>query len=450
VTIINTGSGIMKAGGGIGKSGRSLGYKFGINRTHPLSAAQPAVIATIERISGSADASNNFIRWQDVETARGVYNWTVFDALVADVQSRGADIVYTFVGVPGWANGGSTNDVPPTSFSDFYTFVTAVVQRYAGKIKYYEAWNEPDLGGVTQYWSGTVAQMVTLATQVYAIVHANDSAAIAVTPSFSGGIGAPWSASGVTGGGGTFIDAFLSGGGAVGADAFAIHMYGSYTYSSTTYAPNTCPPEQVAWVLQWVKLELAAYGLSALPVLVTEGGWGMSPTSSGHTYTATETQAWGAAWAALMVSGGAERLLWYASDSAYWGTMLSGGVLTPGAVAYDTACAWLEGATFTAPIARQAGSNAVTNPNGDRVGAGQPRCLGRLRHDQHVRRIRAERRRAVPLLRHRDGGGGRLRLPLPCGRQRHRGHAGRVCHDRLQRAGGGRVDVRHHRCRPVR
>ena len=75
-------------------------------------------------------------------------------------------------------------------------------------------------------------------------------------------------------------------------------------------------------------------------------------------------QAWGAKWPALMLSAGAARALWFSVDDTVWGEIWTGTGFTAGGTAYLTACGWLEGATFTAPIARQAAANQITNPNG--------------------------------------------------------------------------------------
>lgn len=365
-TPFDTGGSILHlaSGGKVGGSGHVAGYQFGINRIYPLTVTQPPVIASIERLWDSHGPNGNLVKWAQVETARGVYNWTVLDALVADIESRGADMIYTFGWVPSWANGGRTQDVPPTNFTDFYNFVTAVVRRYSGQIKYYEAWNEPDLGGTLQYWSGTVSQMVTLATRVYSIVHGNDPTALAVMPCISGGIGGAWTTgTTATGGGGVWFDQFLAAGGGAGADVVAIHMYGTHGYGAGQF-PNTDPPEQCWWAVEWIKTELTAYGLKTMPLLITEGGWGENPTSTGHNFSDAELQAWGATWPAFMASAGADRMLWYASDSPNWGVLTSRGLLTPGGLAYTTACKWLDGAAFVSPIGRQRNGNAIANPNG--------------------------------------------------------------------------------------
>lgn len=370
--IINTGGGILKASS-TETSGRPLAYPFGVNRNRPLTVAHPpGVPCSVERIWNTSNGGV-YCWWAGVETARGVYNWTVLDAVVADIQSRGNDIIYTFGYVPAWANGGLTPDVPPTSFTDFYNFVTAVVQRYAGKIKYDEAWNEPDLAGTAQNWSGTVAQMVTLATQVYALVHANDSTALACMPCVSGGIGGAWtSGASASSLGGLWLDQFLAAGGGVGADVATTHMYGTSTGLPNTALPTPVPAEVCWWALGWIQTVLANYGYAGLPLLITEGSWGETPTSAGYTLTTTDMQAWAVKWPALMQSAGAARALWFSADDTVWGEIWNGSAFTAAGTAYLAACSWLEGATFTAPIARQAASNQVSNPNGTTTAGSLP------------------------------------------------------------------------------
>ena len=130
---------------------------FGMNYSFPTtdsSRISPSIVRMWDETVGGAG-----VHWTDIETARGVYNWTAFDAILAHAQAIGADVTYTFGLVPNWANG-ATPDVPPTSFTDFYNFVTAVATRAGCKIKYYAPWNEANLSGVGFYWSGTQAQML--------------------------------------------------------------------------------------------------------------------------------------------------------------------------------------------------------------------------------------------------------------------------------------------------
>src|SRR6202043_2962748 len=117
--------------------------------------------------------------WGDLNPAPSVYDFSNLDVWIATAQAHNADIVYTFGETPAWASSspttvcgtnGSPNGscAPPNDLNADGTgsnqhwkdFVTAVVTRAAGKIKYWEIWNEPTVVG---YWQGTNPQMLRLA-----------------------------------------------------------------------------------------------------------------------------------------------------------------------------------------------------------------------------------------------------------------------------------------------
>lgn len=102
--------------------------------------------------------------WLDAEpTAAGQYDWSRFDAIVNAAQARSLNVLAVLAYTPTWASqankkgDGSTNDVPKPG--TYAPFVTAVVNRYKGKISNYEIWNEPNLG---DFFEGTPQQYIDL------------------------------------------------------------------------------------------------------------------------------------------------------------------------------------------------------------------------------------------------------------------------------------------------
>src|SRR5712671_2572721 len=47
--------------------------------------------------------------WIDLEPSNGVYNWTALDAMLSEANKLGADVMYTFGKVPGWATSNFTD-----------------------------------------------------------------------------------------------------------------------------------------------------------------------------------------------------------------------------------------------------------------------------------------------------------------------------------------------------
>ena len=105
--------------------------------------------------------------WSDVERpAKGEYydrldpsksSWANYDRIVNLAQQKGIQVIFRIDTTPTWARppGVSKIETPPVNDEDFGDFVAAVVQRYKGRVHYYQIWNEPNLAFE---WGNQVAQ----------------------------------------------------------------------------------------------------------------------------------------------------------------------------------------------------------------------------------------------------------------------------------------------------
>ncbi len=113
-----------------------------------------------------AGAGCSALDWGAVEKERGVFDWTNADAEVNGwIRDEGVDLLVILGYTPKWASSGPNgeNSAPPRSLKDWTDFVHAVVSRYKGKVKYWEVWNEPDIG----FWTGTIEQYSDLLKSAY-------------------------------------------------------------------------------------------------------------------------------------------------------------------------------------------------------------------------------------------------------------------------------------------
>lgn len=104
--------------------------------------------------SVSSKVSRNSFLWHLIEPTKNVYDWSVPDSVVNELLKAGIEPLFCIYGSPTWANGvpSSTNNhylyVPTdeTQFAlwlkNYEAFVKAAVERYAGKVKKWELWNE--------------------------------------------------------------------------------------------------------------------------------------------------------------------------------------------------------------------------------------------------------------------------------------------------------------------
>src|SRR5262249_16307224 len=141
--------------------------------------------------------------WAQIETADGVYHWDLFDQWLEDTEKfKVKEVMYTFGKTPQWASskpndktcavswGPGERDAPEDLNPDgtgpdqiWQDFVAALARRSAGRIKYWELWNEPHN---TYYWNGTIPQLVRMAKDARNVILSIDPQAVMLTPPSKG------------------------------------------------------------------------------------------------------------------------------------------------------------------------------------------------------------------------------------------------------------------------
>lgn len=108
-----------------------------------------------------AEAGFCFIRqefpWEDIEiSAKGDFwdhkwdqsAWDKYDRIVDVAERNGLQIIARLDNPPAWSRAGGDEIgplAPPDDYGDFGDFVYAVVNRYRGRVRYYQIWNEPNI-----------------------------------------------------------------------------------------------------------------------------------------------------------------------------------------------------------------------------------------------------------------------------------------------------------------
>jgi hypothetical protein len=285
--------------------------------------------------------------WPDLNPAPGVYNFAALDAFIAQNQARGVDMIYTFGRTPLWASSNLTaashyapgQCAPPANIAYWENFVTAIVTHAAGRIKYWELWNEPnDL----ESWCGSSQALVTLAAQAYPIIKSLDPAASVLSPAYT-------ETSGAQG-----LSSYLSAGGNRYLDIVAFHGYSTISVAEKIVALTTA-----------YQNVMVATGLGNKPIFDTETSW-----SNTSTAVPMETQVGFTAKTYLLQwSLGVQRFVWYAWDgSDIWGQLwTSAGGPTAAATAYQQTYDWMAGASMPTPCTEASNSVwtcTLTRPGG--------------------------------------------------------------------------------------
>jgi polysaccharide biosynthesis protein PslG len=282
--------------------------------------------------------------WAEANPAAGQNNFAPLNSFTTMNQSKEAQILYTFGRTPQWASTspGATGpygpgQCAPPILSAWDQYVTSVVTNAAGRIKYWEIWNEPDQAAS---YCGDVPSMVTMAQHAYAIIKKIDSSATVLSPAASGEKGATW------------LNSFLAAGGLHTFDVVAFHGYGG------TQA------EQINKIVDDYRQVMSRYNLSALPLWDTECSWGDDSIGDD-----AHRAAFLAKYFFLQWSKGVDRAIWYAYDGASkWGRLIdSTGKLLPSGIAYGESYRWIVGATLTQPCAQDQSGTwtcSISRPGG--------------------------------------------------------------------------------------
>jgi hypothetical protein len=299
--------------------------------------------------------------WGQINTAKGVYDWTTLDSWVAAAATHNDELIYTFGMTPSWASSKPKDatcdyglgfcDPPSDLKSDgtgtdqhFINFVTAIAQ-HAPTITYWEMWNTPH--DIAQ-WTGTNAQLVRMVKDANTYIKKYIPGAKIISPA-NGQLNYPYPDSNCTmpdkmGG-------YLAAGLGKYIDIMALHTY------------YTTVPEDIVPVVQCYLTTMATYNVSSLPLWSTEGAWGFNTDLP----NATDQAGFVARLYLLLWSNGVVRHYWYAWDDDNTGTLSNNGVINSVGIAYEQIESWMSGRTMSTLCSENSSgiwTCGLTGPNG--------------------------------------------------------------------------------------
>jgi PKD repeat protein len=281
------------------------------------------------------------VDWHEINTSQGVYNWSNFDRWMTLAQQHNVEVVYVFGRVPNWANGSRGTTVPPSNMQSWDDFVRAVVTRAAGRVKYWELWNEPN---DTHFYTGDMQTLITMAQHAYQIIKSVDPNAVVLSPSPT------WTSTSPN----QWMNSWLQAGGGQYADIITFH---GYVNSS---------PESIDSLSANMRSVMNSNGQSGQQLWDTEASWSLADSCSASICDQDQQAAFLVRHYLLHLSRGVDRYIWYAWEDS-WGTLWSssGGVLKPG-IAYKNVYDWLVGATLSQACSSSGGTwtCSITRPNG--------------------------------------------------------------------------------------
>lgn len=234
----------------------------------------PAQIAEDIGVKWMRDEFN----WGHLEPEKGKWNWERFDHSVDTATKHGISIFGLLCYWAPWAKPHTQEGI-----NDYCNYVRTVVGRYKDRIKYWEIWNEPNIG----FWTGTTEQYATLMKAAYDAVKDVDPNAKV--------IGCCTAGTDLR-----FIEKVFQCGGYDKMDILSIHPY--------RYPPT---PEETDFVGEMKKADalVRKYG-SPKPIWITEMGW---PTNVGGNGSSEAKQSAMIArtYMQALASGVVQKVFWY-------------------------------------------------------------------------------------------------------------------------------------------
>lgn len=233
-----------------------------------------------------------YTAWPNLEPKQAVWRFEELDKLIRLAEAHKVEVLLPLGLSPEWASArpgekstySPGNAAEPRNMELWKTYVRTVALKYKGRVHYYEIWNEPNLKG---FYSGSTAQLVSLAGEAYRILKQVDPSCTVVSPAGTG-----------TGGGPVWLDEYLASGGGAYCDVIGYHFY---------VTPSA--PEAMLALINSVKSVMAKHHV-AKPLWNTEAGWQNNKKfdndDEGAAYLA---RSYVINWAA-----GVERFYWYAWD----------------------------------------------------------------------------------------------------------------------------------------
>ncbi len=189
---------------------------FGINTFLEQEAEVPKIREQLRMISA---AGFTFLRqefpWEEIEVdGRGLFTdsrndmdgdgtpdtrdaWEKFDRIVDLSEEYGLQLQVRLSNPPTWAQASAEagDFAPPVAYQDYVNYAVAVAERYRGRVRYYQIWNEPNIFPEWGDNFANPAEYTDLLCRTYDALKAVDpeivviSAAIAPTISLDGYFG---------------------------------------------------------------------------------------------------------------------------------------------------------------------------------------------------------------------------------------------------------------------
>jgi polysaccharide biosynthesis protein PslG len=218
--------------------------------------------------------------WAEIEPdAKGVHwdarwnqsTWDKYDEIVGLAAEYGLEVLARLDTSPGWAHPANPwPATPPDYLGDYGDYVAAVVGRYAGRVRYFQVWNEPNLASEWGEQPVDPAAFTALLAEGYRRAKAANPDAVIVAPALAPTVEESlWVVNDLQ-----YLEAMYRAGAGSAFDVLAVQAYGLRDGPDD----RRLGADRVNFSRALLVRELMVrWGDAAKPVWATELGWNALP-----------------------------------------------------------------------------------------------------------------------------------------------------------------------------
>ncbi len=145
-------------------------------RGNPQARERMTELARLAQRAGVKWTREEF-QWQAIEPARGQFEWSFYDDVVATHLAHGIQIYGLLCYWSAWTQPNTEEGI-----RDYCAWVRQVVRRYKGRVHHWQIWNEPNIF----FWTGPREMYADLLAQAYTAIKQEDPNATVLGCSTSG------------------------------------------------------------------------------------------------------------------------------------------------------------------------------------------------------------------------------------------------------------------------
>lgn len=226
--------------------------------------AQPVLLDLTKKLG--ADSVRADTGWKMVETTKGVYKIPpAWDQFVNNARDRGIEPLLILDYGNGFYDGGKLPR-SQSAIEGFVRFATFVVTHFAGRVHYYEVWNEWNTGTGGYYPGGSAEAYSRLFDATYAAIKRVDPGAVVLAAA----------------GYGDWYEQIARLGVAARADGVAIHPYVPKEPGYQPLVGSNGPERSAKRVMDVENAMSRLSGGKEIPLYITEIGWSTSTGKRGY------------------------------------------------------------------------------------------------------------------------------------------------------------------------